>query len=151
MTAEERLTAFLNKVDEYIDSKLISSRKVDDEIVKSDNLTVDELQELSQDDCFNNAYQLYQYADYISGERADQENALRWCDLSLNSILAQELDSQLIAKHEIKLAKVLLENELARKISEWKQHAEARLAKLTSREFNVRRKADILFEKGKRK
>lgn len=151
MTAEERLNNFLSKIDDYINNKLIKAKSVDAEIIAADELDISELRELSRDECFDKAYQLYQYADHVASERADNENVQRWCDLSLNSIFAQEMNSQLVARHEIKAAMVLKENELARKINEWKQHAEARLSKLSSREFNIRKKADILFEKGKRK
>jgi len=151
MTAEDRLNDFISKVEQYIESKSLGPRDIDDECLASDGLSVDELQNLSKDDCFAHAYKLYQYADHIANEKANQENVCRWCELSLNSIMAQEIDNGLIAKYEMKVAKVLLENELAATISKWKQHAESRLAKLSSREFNVRKKADILFEKGKRK
>jgi hypothetical protein len=151
MTAEDRLNDFLSKVNQYIDSKFLAPKEFDQECLASDNLSVGELNDMSRDDCFSHAYKLYQYADHLASERANQENVCRWCDLSLNSIMAQEIDNSMIAKYEIKAARVILENELAATITKWKQHAESRLAKLSSREYNVRKKADILFEKGKRK
>ena len=38
-----------------------------------------------------------------------------------------------------------------RKINEWKLTAESRLDRIKNREYNIRKKADILIEKGKRK
>ena len=96
---------------------------------------------------------MYQYADHVASEKAKQETVVRWCERNLNSIVSAEIqnftDSYL--KHEIKVAHILRRNELARKIDEWKSVAEARLANLTSREYNVRRKGDILIDKGRKR
>lgn len=151
MNAADRLKDFMQRVDNYIDSKHVSPPKYSEEFSQAEKLEIDALEVLTQDECFNYAYMLYQYADHVANERAEQQNILRWCESSLNSIMAQELDSEIIAKHEIKTARVLLTNELAKKIHEWSKHAESRLAKLSNREYNIRRKADILIEKGKRK
>ena len=54
-------------------------------------------------------------------------------------------------KHDTKVATIIRNNEIAGRINEWKLTAEGRLENLKSREYNVRRKADILIEKGKRR
>lgn len=149
--AADRLQEFLDKIDNYISCQNISSPRFNEEFAVAETFDTETLSLLTQDECFNYAYMLYQYADHVASERSKQENVVRWCESSLNSILAQEMDNQEIAKYEIKVARVLFENELAKKIDEWKKHAESRLAKLVSREYNIRRKADILIEKGKRK
>ena len=71
----------------------------------------------------------------------------------MNKIIAHDMDdfSSVIAKHEIKVANILRNNDLANSINKWKIVAEGRLANLTNREYSVRRKADCLMEKGKRK
>jgi hypothetical protein len=150
-TAAERLATFCSRIDEYIICKNLGVSKFNPEWALAETFDIATIGCLTQQECFDYAFMLYQLADHVGQERASQENVARWCESSLNSILTQEMDSQAIAKHEIKVARVLLENDLAAKIDEWKQHAQSRLAKLTNREYNIRRKADILIEKGKRK
>ena len=95
-----------------------------------------------------------QYVDHIGTERAQSENVVRWCENSLQSIISDFImngEWDTYAKHETKVATILRNDEVARKINEWKLTAQGRLENLKSREYNIRRKADILFEKGKRK
>jgi hypothetical protein len=49
------------------------------------------------------------------------------------------------------VATILRDNEVAFKIHEWKMTAEGRLENVKNREYNIRRKADILIEKGKKR
>jgi hypothetical protein len=150
-TAAERLTLFLKQIDEYITITHLGVTKFHQDWAMAETFDIAKMDTLTQDDCFNYAFMLYQYADHVGGEKAKLQNVARWCDGSLNSIMAQEFDTQMIAKHEIKYANVLKGNELAKKIDEWKQNAESKLAVVVSREYNLRRKADILIEKGKRR
>lgn len=117
-------------------------------------MSLEDMEKLNQDDCFNYSYQLYQFADHISKERAHSENVIRWCDNALQSIISDELNNgtwDQYAKYETKVATILRNDDIANKINEWKMTAEGRLGNIKGREYNVRRKADILIEKGKRK
>lgn len=152
MTASsDRLAKFINGVDDYIESSNLKPPAFNKEFALAETFDLATLDVLTQQECFDYAFMLYQLADHIGTERAEQTNIVRWCEGSLNSILSQELDQEWIAKHEIKVAAVLRENELAQKIDQWKAVAQSRLAHLENREYNIRRKADILIEKGKRK
>ncbi len=150
-TANERLESFLGGIDAYINSSSLKPPEFQEEFALAETFDIATLDVLTQQECFDYAFMLYQLSDHIGSERAKQKNILGWCDSSLNSIFSQEFDSQLIAKHELKVAKVLRENPLAQKIDQWKAVAESRLSHLENREYNIRRKADILIEKGKRK
>ena len=150
----DRLKQFLDRIDEYIELKNVQPPKDSmNQFKEAEGLSLDNLDKLTQDECFNYAFMMYQYADHVASEKAKQETAVRWCERNLNSIVSAEIqnftDSYL--KHEIKVAHILRRNELARKIDEWKSVAEARLANLTSREYNVRRKGDILIDKGRKR
>ena len=149
--AADRLKEFTGRIDEYITLKNASPTVFKADFAMAETFDLATLECLTQDECFNYAFMLYQYADHIAHERASQQNVARWCSSALNSIYSQEFDSQAIAKHEIKVGRVLRENELAQKIYDWKEVADSRLAKLENREYNIRRKADILIEKGRRK
>jgi len=149
--AADRLKEFIRRIDEYITLKNAAPTVFKADFAMAETFDLATLDTLTQDECFNYAFMLYQYADHIAGERAGQQNVARWCASTLNSIYSQEFDSQTIAKHEIKVGRVLRENELAKKIYDWKEVTDSRLAKLENREHNIRRKADILIEKGRRK
>lgn len=154
MNASERLKDFLDGIDLYISGKNISPTAFNPEFIVAETFSLENLSKLTQDECFNYAYQLYQYADHLSRERAHCENARKWCENSLNSIIAEAFNGGLwdqYAKHEIKVATILRNDALANKINEWKLTAEGRLENLQNREYNVRRKADILIEKGKKR
>lgn len=153
MNAADRLKDFLDKIDIYVQAKNITPTPFSPEFAIAETLSLETLEKLTADQCFNYAYHLYQYADHIGKERATCENIIKWCISNLDSIIAFEMEQlvDIIAKHEIKVAKIIRSNELAYKINEWKITAEGRLENVKNREYNIRRKADILIEKGKRK
>ena len=154
MNAEDRLKHFLDGIESYVPAKHVVPPKFNPEFALAETLSLEDLEKLTQDDCFNYAYQLYQFADHVASERAHAENVIRWCNATLQSIISTELNNGVLdqyAKHDIKVATILRNDELARRINDWKMTAEGRLENIKNREYNVRRKADILIEKGKRR
>jgi len=153
LNAADRLKVFLEGIERYITAENLSPTKFNPEFAIAETLTLEQLDRLTQDECFNYAYQLYQYADHIAHERSKCENVVRWCRENSNSIIAHEIteiDVQFM-KHETKVDLIKRNNDIARNITEWLITAESRLEPLKSREYNIRRKADILIEKGKRR
>jgi len=154
LNAADRLRNFLDGIDAYVNAKNITPTPFNAEFAVAETFTLEQMQKLIQDECFNYAYLLYQYADHISHERANCENVIKWCDYNLQSIIAEDLKNgvwEQYAKHETKVATILRDNEVAFKIHEWKMTAEGRLENVKNREYNIRRKADILIEKGKKR
>ena len=153
MNAADRLKDFLEGIDTYISCKNLAPTKFSEEFAIAETLTLEQMDKLTRDDCFNFAYMLYQLADHVASEKASQETVVNWCQGSLNSIISSEIQDMAgeYLKHDIKVANILRNHDLARKIDEWKNVAQGRLAKIVSREYNIRRKADILIEKGRRK
>ena len=153
MNAADRLQKFLDGIQQYITGANIAPTNFTPEFAIAETLTVEKMEKLTQDDCFNYAYQLYQYADHIAWCRSQSENVVRWCKENLGSIVASEVTQIEVQfmKYETKVDLIKRENDIARNINEWLITAESRLELLKSREYNVRRKADVLIEKGKRK
>lgn len=154
MNAADRLKQFLEGIESYITAKNITPTKFNTDFAIAETLSMEDLEKLTQNECFSYAYQLYQFADHVSNEKAHCENVLRWCNSSLQSIISEAINGGVwdqYAKHDIKVATILRNDDLANKINEWKMTAEGRLESIKSREYNVRRKADILIEKGKRR
>ncbi len=154
LNAADRLKYFLDGIESYITAKNVVPTAFTSDFAIPETLSLANLENISQDDCFNYAYQLYQFADHVSREKAHCENVIRWCNNTLQSIISDELNNGVwdqYAKHDIKVATILRNDDLANKINDWKMTAEGRLENIKTREYNVRRKADILIEKGKRK
>lgn len=154
MNAADRLSAFLDGINSYITAKNVVPTSFKADFAIAETLSLEDLEKLTQDECFNCSYQLYQFADHVAREKAHCENVVRWCSNTLQGIISDEISNGVwdqYAKHDTKVATILRNDELANRINEWKMTAEGRLENLKSREYNVRRKADILIEKGRRK
>lgn len=153
MNAAERLEKFCNGIEAYIEGKNFTPPPINEETKIAEELNLDRLSSLTKDECFDYAFILYQYADQVVFEKHKHEGIVIWCENNLNKIISEEIGimSQQYTKHEIKVGQILKENEIANLMNEWKNAAQIRVVFLSSREYNIRRKADILIEKGKRK
>lgn len=153
MNFADRLTHFLKGVDDYINLRNLRPTAFNAEFAIAETFSIDQMCKLTREECLDYAYMLYQYADHIASEKAANQTVVNWCESNLNSIVASEIQemSGEYLKHDVKVATIIRTHELANKINEWKLTAQARLEPLKSRENNVRRKAEILLEKGRRK
>lgn len=152
MNASEKLENFIKNINNYIESKNFIGPAFSEEFKLPEALDISTMNTLTRDDCFNYAYMLYQYADTVATELNKNKSILSYCEDSLNKIISKEIiNMPQFTKHEIKAASVLLENEVAQKINEWKIIAQSRVDFLQNKEYNLRKKADCLIEKGKRK
>ncbi len=152
MNASERLKEFTQGIQNYIDCKNLGPPKFTAEYVLPEMFTTENLERLTQDECFNSAFMLYQYADYVNSEKGSQEVVIKWCEKALNTIICTETeDMSQYTRHDMKVAHVLRSHDLAKKIDEWKSVAESRVISLGSKEYSIRKKADCLMEKGKKK
>ncbi len=155
MTAQDRLQDFLDGINRYIEAKNLGPTEFNDEFRIPEQVSLKDMDNLTAGECFNYAYMLYQYADHINHEKSLQETVINWCNGSLLTIIVQEsenfpTDWVKYTKHEVKEATIARENVVVKKIREWKDVAEARVASLKNKEYTVRKKADCLMEKGKR-
>lgn len=151
LNAHDRLKEFIDSFESYF-SKYSKIREVSEEFEEILNLNEEDFSKLTQTECFAKGYMLYQYADILSSELNKNKNILMWCDNAINQIAAREVEIlSTINKHEIKMATILNENQLASKINEWKMQVMSRINMLESKEYTVKRRADCLIEKGKRK
>lgn len=152
MNANEKLENFIKNINNYIESKNFTGPPFNEEFKLPENFDISMVNSLNKDDCFNYAYMLYQYADFVATELNKNKSILLYCEDSLNKIISKEIvNMPQFTKHDIKAAAVLLENEVAQKINDWKIMAQSRVDFLQSKEYNLRKKADCLIEKGKRK
>ena len=152
MDIRAKFDKFKSDVDDYINNNNLNTFEFKEEFKIAETLTIDELAVLTQDDCFNYSFMLYQYCDYINLEKGRQDGILMWCKSALSDIIAREVHNfDKYTKHEIRVSTIVNENEVAKTIDLWKKHAEARVLALGNKEQIVRQKANCLMEKGKRK
>jgi hypothetical protein len=152
LNANERLEQFLKYIDDYIQSKNFIGPSFNEEFKIPENMGLDQMNFLTRDDCFNYAYMLYQYADFVARELSKNKSIILYCEDALNKILSREMvDMPQFTKHDMKVASILNENAVANKINDWKIVAQSRVDFLQNKEYNLRKKADCLMEKGKRK
>ena len=150
--ANEQFEAFKNSIDEYIELKGIKQVSFTDDFDIALNLDLDVMDKLTQQECFDYAYTLYQYAGYIQDEISQQQVVVDWCNSRLNYIIATNEDCfPQYTKHEMKIPILIKENSFASKVDQWRLVAESRLKRLDGKDAITRRKADCLMEKGKRK
>lgn len=149
---EEQLKTFLDRIDEYIENKNLSSLNYSDDFREAERLSLDNIRQLNQDDCFNYALMLYHYSDHINSERSRQESVIYFCDKWINQIVARDfMDFQNVyANNDLKTQMIIKENSVAQKLVDFKSVAESRILSLKNKEFNVRKKADCLLEKGRK-
>ena len=154
MNSQDRLEYFLNGITEYIEGKNLQPCEFKEEFKSADDITEERLKTLTRDELFDQAFLLYQYADHVGQERAHTENVIRWCNDTLQRVIAygvQHGEWDKYEKHDTKVATILSNDSIASAVNNWKLTAEGRLEHLRNREYNIKRKAEILIEKGKRK
>jgi hypothetical protein len=154
LNSQDRLEYFLNGITEYIEGKNLAPCEFKEEFQKADQISNERLKTLTRDELFDEAFLLYQYADHVGQERAHTENVIRWCNDTLQRVIAygvQHGEWDKYEKHDTKVATILSNDAIASAVNNWKLTAEGRLEHLRNREYNIKRKAEILIEKGKRK
>jgi hypothetical protein len=149
---EQQLIDFLDRIDEYLQNKNLGEKTYSDEYRLPEELELDGVRQLTQDDCFNYAFLLSNYADYVTSERAKQETVVLYCDNSLNKIVAREYTNvNIYGSQDLKVEIICRENDVAQQLLRFKAVAQSRVLFLKNKEYNIRKKIDCLIEKGKRK
>jgi len=143
---------FMARIDAYLHDKNLKPIEMSAECKLAESFTLEEVGDLTQDECFDYAYMLYQYCNCINTEKERQKIGLNWCNDTLATIITREAHNfTQYTKHEMKIAFVVSNDVLGKKIDEWRSVAQARVMMLDGREHFLRKQADCLMEKGKRK
>ena len=109
------------------------------------------LRALTKDETFEFAYLLYAYSLHVQDELNMQKIALDWCNDKLDKMVAKnyhQFDSYM--KYETKRNMIVINDEYARVVDHYREIALSRVQSLENKAKDLRRKADILLEKGKR-
>jgi hypothetical protein len=150
-TAKENLEQHIKDIDDYINSHNTKFSSFREEFLLVADLPLDTLKKLTKDELFDNAYILYSYASYIQDDINRNKIALDWCTDQIEKLIVKHNDSfDKYTKHESKKQIIAQDNVYAAKVDQMRLVAESRLQALDGKVYEIKRKADILLEKGKR-
>ena len=151
-TANEQLADLRAMVDDFLKaSHARFNKKFNEEWKMAADADSSVLMALTKDETFDFAYSLYGYASHVQDELNMQQVALDWCNDKLDKMIAKnyhQFDSYM--KYETKRNMIVINDEYARIVDHYREIALSRVQSLESKAKDLRRKADILLEKGKR-
>ena len=150
-TAKETVENFLEKLDQFTNETNTKFATFREEFLLAADMEMEQVKKLNQEELFDYAYALYGYASYIQDQINRQKVVFNLCNDQLQKMVAKYNEKfSPYTKHEIRMQMIVVENEYAASIDNYKQVAEARVQELEGKVYELKRKGDILMEKGKR-
>jgi len=151
LKASERLAKHIEEIDGYLDLSNVRFASFREEFLDAANMPLDRIKILTQQELFDRAYILYGYSSYIQDEINKNKVVLDWCNDQIEKLVVGNLHNfDQYTKHEVKRQSIIRENTYAAKCDQMRSIAAARLQSLEGKAFELKRKGDILLEKGKR-
>ena len=146
-TASEQLADLKAMIDDFLNaSHARFNKKFNDEWT-----AVADADMHTQEECFTWSYSLYSYSTYLQDELNMQKIALNWCNDKLNKMVAKNHDQfSTYTKYEQRRPLIIVNDEYAATVDHYREIAESRIQALDGKIYELKRKADILMEKGKR-
>tara|TARA_B100000085_G_scaffold246355_1_gene240065 strand:+ start:2162 stop:2647 length:486 start_codon:yes stop_codon:yes gene_type:complete len=151
-TASEQLADLKAMIDDFLNaSHARFNKKFDEEWQTAANADVQTLKSLTKDELFDWSYILYSYSTHLQDELNMQKIALEWCNDKLDKMVAKNYDQfSPYTKHEMRRQLIVMNDEFAATVDHYREIAESRVKSLDGKIYELKRKADILMEKGKR-
>ena len=151
LKASDKLAEHIATVEDYINLTNTRFSSFHEEYLLVANMSSEQLRKFTQQEAFDAAYLLYSYASYIQDEINKNKIALNWCNDQLEKQVVANNDSfGQYTKHEVKRQMIVQDNSYAAKIDQMRLVAESRIQALDGKVYELRRKADILLERGKK-
>lgn len=151
LKASDKLSEHLSAINEYINSSNTKFSSFREEYLIVADLSSDQIKKMTQQESFDSAYLLYGYATYIQDEINKNRVALNWCNDQMEKLIVKHQNEfGQYTKHESKKHILSQTNSYAASLENMREVAEARLQLLDGKVYELKRKADILLEKGKR-
>ena len=150
-TAKETVENFLEKLDQFTNETNTKFATFREEFLLAADMEMEQVKKLNQEELFDYAYALYGYASYIQDQINRQKVVFNLCNDQLQKMVAKYNDKfSPYTKLEMKTQMIVVDNEYAASIDNYRQVAEARIQELDGKVYELKRKGDILMEKGKR-
>ena len=151
LKASDRLSKHIEQINDYLDLANVRFASFHEEFLQAANMCRQTMSMLTQQEHFDYAYILYSYASSIQDEINKNKVVVDWCNDQLEKIVTANLENfGQYTKHETKRQSIIKETTYAAKCDQMRQVAEARLQSLEGKTYELKRKGDILLEKGKR-
>ena len=151
LKASDKLSEHLVSINDYVNMSNTKFSSFREEFLMVADLSLDQLKKLTQAEALDSAYLLYGYATYIQDEINKNKIALSWCHDQIEKLIVQHPNEfGQYTKHESKKYILAKNNSYASAVEHMREVAEARLQSLDGKVFELKRKADILLERGKR-
>jgi ElaB/YqjD/DUF883 family membrane-anchored ribosome-binding protein len=151
-TANEQLSELRDMINDFLNaSHARFNKKFRDDWHRCANADKETISMLTKDELFTWAYELYSYSTHLQDELNMQKIALNWCNDKLDKMVAKnyhQFDTYM--KYETKKNLIVINDEYARMVDHYREIAESRVQSLDGKIYELKRKADILMEKGKR-
>ena len=151
-TASEQLADLKAMVDDFLDaSHARFNKKFRDDWHRCANADRETISSLTQAELFDWSYQLYSYSTHLQDELNMQKIALDWCNDKLDKMVAKNINEfSPYTKHDMRRQLIVMNDEFARTVDHYREVAHSRVQSLEGKIYELKRKADILMEKGKR-
>jgi hypothetical protein len=151
LKASEKLAEHISSINEYINASNTKFASFREEYLLVSDLSLDQLKKYNQQELFDAAYLIYGYATYIQDEINKNKVALNWCNDQMEKLIVKYSDEfGQYTKHESKKHILSQSNSYAASLENMREVAEARLQSLDGKVYELKRKGDILLERGKR-
>lgn len=151
LKASDKLAEHIASINDYINLSNTKFSSFREEYLFVADMSSEQLVKLTQVELFDAAYLLYGYATYIQDEINKNKVALNWCNDQMEKLIVKNSNEfGQYTKHESKKHILANMNSYAASLENMREIAEARLQSLDGKVFELKRKADILLEKGKR-
>jgi hypothetical protein len=151
LKASDKLLEHISAINDYINSSNTKFSSFKEEYLFVADLSSEQLRKFTQQESFDAAYLLYGYSTYIQDEINKNKIALGWCNDQMEKLIAKHShEFGQYTKHESKKHILSQQNSYAASLENMREVAEARLQALEGKVYELKRKADILLEKGKR-
>jgi len=151
LSASDKLSKHIEQIDDYLDLSNVRFAGFREEFLDAANMSLSKIGMLTQQELFDRAYVLYGYSSYIQDEINKNKVVLDWCNDQIEKLVVGNLHNfDQYTKHEVKRQSIIRENSYATKVDYMRSIAEARLQSLEGKVYELKRKGDILLEKGKR-
>ena len=151
-TANEQLSELRVMVDDFLSaSHARFNKKFREDWHRCAKAGKDTIGTLTKDELFTWAYELYSFSTHLQDELNMQKIALNWCNDKLDKMIAKNYDQfSPYTKHDMRRQLIVMNDEFARAVDHYREIAETRIQAMEGKVYELKRKADILMEKGKR-
>lgn len=151
LKASDKLSEHIALINDYINISNTKFSSFREEYLVVADMSSEQLRKLTQVELFDASYLLYGYATYIQDEINKNKVALSWCNDQMEKLIVKHQNEfGQYTKHESKKHILANSNSYAASLENMREVAEARLQLLDGKVYELKRKADILLEKGKR-